>query len=293
MIGWREGLFKQLAKSYEGSLPKLLNEVERSSYTGGRKFEKELARVFEGMGFQAEHDGRSGQKDVLVVASVGRGSYDFTVEAKGSKNAIQNADADVSAAASHRDRVGAEHAIIVARKFAGFQRLKSGEMPALYEECKSTGRVSIMETEALAAIYMAIMKFSYPLTLLRGIFTTLEIPEGKLKTVESLDRPGSDFDYRSLLEQIWNRQAGAARGDVVPYLAIFQDGPWKKGGMDFEDFERKLVALDTLAAGRIAVYSARREVYLRQSPDLILAHMEQSLQGKGHAFVEHDRDAEE
>ena len=236
------------------------------------------------MGFYVEHDGRSGQKDVLVVATVGPEGYQFIIEAKGSAGAVRNEDANVGAAASHRDQIGASHAVIVAREFAGFRQQSNNQTAALYKECEATGGVSIVQIEALEAIYAAVMRFSYPLALLQDVFTTLQTPAGKLKTVESLAKPDKGFDYLSLLEKIWKRQAGAARSDVVPYRAIFQDGSWKGGGMSFEDFQRKLVALDTLAAGRIAINTVTREVYLRQSPDLILAQIERSLQGKGHEF---------
>ena len=284
VMGWREGLFRQLARSYDAGVPRCLEEMERSSYVGRRRFEKALGVVFEEMGFYVEHDGRSGEKDILVVATVGSEGYEFIIEAKGSTGAVRNEDANVGAAASHRDRVGASHAVIVAREFVGFGQRADYRTAALYRECEATGGVSIMQTEALEAVYAAVMRFSYPLALLRDVFTTLQTPAAKLATVEGLAKPDNDFDYLKLLEEIWRRQAGTARGDVVPYRAIFQDGSWKGAGMSFENFQRKLVALDTLAAGRIAVNTVTREVYLRQSPDLILAQIGRSLQGKGHEF---------
>lgn len=284
VMGWREGLFRQLAKSYDESIPKCLDEMKRSSYLGGRRFEKAVGVVFEEMGFSVEHDGRSGEKDVLVVATVGPEEYEFIIEAKGSAGVVSNEAANVGAAASHRDQVGAVHAVIVAREFGGFRQQADNENAALYKECRATGDVSIMETDALEAVYGAVMRFSYPLALLRDIFTTLQTPAAKLTTVGSLERPEKDFDYSVLLDEIWERQAGSARSDVVAYRSVFQEGSWKRGGMRFEDFQRKLVALDTLAAGRIVINTGTREVYLRQSPDLILAQIEESLQGRGHQF---------
>ena len=285
VVGWREGLFRQLARSYEEGVPGCLDEMEHSSYGGGRGFENALGVVFEEMGFTVEHDGRSGKKDVLVAATVGPEGYEFTIEAKGSAGAVRNEDANVGAAASHRDEVEAQHAVIVAREFVGFGQRADNERAALFRECEATGGVAIMEIGALKGIYAAVMRYSYPLALLRDVFTALETPAEKLSTVKSLAKPREDFDYSRLLECIWRRQGDAARNDVVPYRAIFQDGSWKAGGMSFEHFQRKLVALETLAAGRIVINQAAREVYLRQSPELILEQMEQSLQGKGHDFT--------
>ena len=56
--------------------------------------------------------------------------------------------------------------------------------------------------------------------------------------------------------------------------------------MAFGDFQRRLVALETLAAGRIQVHTGKREVYLRQSPDLILDQIQKSLWGEGHDVPE-------
>ena len=216
------------------------------------------------------------------MATVGPKSYKLIVEAKGSRNDVGNEAAKVGAAANHRDQADAGHAVIVARRFSGFGPLRDDEAAALYRECKSTGGVSIMEIEALEAAYSATTKFSYPLPLLRDVFTTLETPAQKLSRIEGLTAPAKGFEYSDLLNEIWRRQGGAASDDVVPYRAIFQDGRWKKEGMSFEDFQRRLVALDTLAAGRISMNTNREHVYLRQSPNLILTQIEKSLWGEGH-----------
>lgn len=284
IVAWREGLFRRLAASYEDT-PELIGEMFRTSYTGGRGFEKALCAVLEDMGFSARHDGGSGKKDAIVVATVGPESYSFTVEAKGSGGDVDNAAADVGAAANHREQAGAEHALIIARKFAGFAA-KPDRDPALLGECRHTGRVSIMELESLEKIHASVSRFSYPLPLLEDVFTTLESPRAKLAKIDGLVKPVDGFDCLTLLNQVWNRQEGSARGDAVAYKSVFQEDGWKEQGKGFPDFERRLVALDTLAAGRIQVDTGKREVYLRQSPDLILGQIQKSLWGEGHNVPE-------
>ena len=282
IVEWREGLFRRLAASYERG-PEVIAEMWRSSHLGGRSFEKALQRVFQDMGFSAEHDGASGEKDVLVLATVGPESFRFVVEAKGSKGEVGNQAADVGAAANHRDRVGADHAVIVARKFVGFGAAGERREAALYGECQSTGNVSIMEVEALENVHRSIVKFSYPLPLLRDIFTKLDTPAEKRRRIEGLTTPGEGFDYGALLKEIWRRQGDTAAGDVVAYRSVYQEGGWKKA-MEFDDFQRRLVALETFAAGRIRMNMGAREVYLRQSPELILMQIEKALYGDGHDF---------
>ena len=284
IVAWREGLFRRLAASYEHT-PELIGEMLRTSYTGGRGFEKALCAVFQDMGFSAEHDGGSGKKDAFVVAAVGPESYSFTVEAKGSGGDIDNAAADVSAAAHHRDRARAEHALIIARKFSGFAA-KPDRDSALMGECHSAGRVSIMELESLEKIHTSVSRFSYPLPLLKDVFVTLERPRDKLTRIDGLVTPVEGFDYMKLLHQIWNRQGSTAQGEAVAYLSVFQEDRWKKQKMEFGDFQRRLVALETLAAGRIQVDTVKREVYLRQAPDLILDQIQKSLRGEGHDVPE-------
>lgn len=279
IISWREGLFRQLAMSY-GQTPELITEMYRTSYIGGRKFEAALYQIFEDMGFVARHDGGSGKEDIHVLATVGPESYSFIVEAKGSKSDVENRDAAVATAANHRSRVNADHAVIVARKFAGFGDARNDRDAALYKECQSTSGVSIMEIDAVRDIYQAIVQFSYPLPLLKDVFFTLDTPADKLSKIEKLTTPVTGFNYLALLEEIWRRQGDEAKGDVVPYRSIFQQGGWKDE-LEFDDFQRRLVALETLAAGRIRMNTTQREVYLRQSPDLVLRQIEKSLYGQG------------
>lgn len=284
IVEWRESLFRRLAASYEKT-PEMIGEMRRASYVGGRGFEKALCAVFEDMGFSAEHDGGSGKRDAFVVATVGNESYNFTVEAKGSRGDVDNRTANVGGAANHRDQVEAEHALIIARKFAGFATGPDRDV-ALLKECRATEGVSIMELDSLEKIHSAISRFSYPLPLLRDVFMTLESPRDKLSRIDGLVKPVEGFDFLKLLNQIWKRQRSSALGDTVAYKSVFQEDGWREQKMEFKDFQRRLVALDTLAAGRIQVDTKKREVYLRQSPDLILDQIEKSLRGEGHDVPE-------
>ena len=284
VITWREGLFRQLARSYDEA-PEVINEAFRTSTLGDRPFEKALHRVFEEMGFVAEHSGEKGKEDILAVATVGPETYRFIVEAKGSKSRVGNKDAAVAAAASHRDAVGADHAVIIAREFGGFGVEKNDEDAALLKECASIGGVSFMELQAIEALYRSIDHFSYPLPLLRDVLMVLETPAQKMERIEGLSRPTAGFDYSALLAEVWRRQGGEASDEAVPYLSVYQQGEWK-GRMAFPDFERRLVALETLAAGRVHVNSTKQVAYLRQSPELILGQIEKSLRGEGHDIPE-------
>lgn len=279
IVTWREGLFNQIAASYSTS-PELINEMYRTSFTGGRKFELSLAQVFADMGFYAIHDGAPGNKDVLVMAAGGPEGFKLTLEAKGSKNPLGNQDAAVSGAANHRDAAHADHAIVVAREFMGFGSSSDPESAAIMEECRSVGGVSIMDLKSVELLHGVINKYCYPLNLLRDTFTNLESPASKLSNIQMLDNPTSGFDYSCLLNQIWVRQQGEARDEWVPYRSIHQQEGWKEQ-YSFKDFERRLSAIETLANGRIKLRQQAREVYLNQAPAMIIQQINRSFDG-GH-----------
>lgn len=289
ILEWRDGLFRELAHAYEMGPADVIAEMYRTSYLGDRPFEKALRNVFQDMGFHSEHDGGSGKKDVLVLASVGPESYMFTVEAKGSKGSVDNKTAAVGAAANHRDQVGAEHAVIIAREFAGFGPDGDSEDAAVLKECRATGGVSIMTIDAIALVHKAIDRFGYPLAMLRDIFMTAETPAAKLSRIHGLSEPTVDFDYAGFLHEVWRRQGGEAEGDSVPYKSVYQQTPTWREAMSFKDFELKLVALDTLAAGRIRLATTPKEILLRQAPERILHQIERALRGDGTAFTQQEK----
>lgn len=280
VVEWRDGLLRRLAASYEKS-EDVLGEMIRASHVGGAGFEKAIANVFEDMGFRVRRDGGSGEVDILVLATVGEESYSLAIEAKGSGKPVGNREATVAQVARHRDAVKADHGVIVARRFAGFARETGGEA-AVIGECKTVGRVSILETEAIAALHSAVVSFGYPLSLLKDVVCRLESPKDKIRRIERLQRPEKDFDYHGVLQEIWRRQGDEAEGQSVPYLSVYQQGGWKRRGMDISDFGRRLHALETLAAGRIVLNALPKEICLRQSPETIIDQIEKSLRGEGH-----------
>jgi len=281
IVLWREGLFRELAKAYEAAPSELAMELVNSSYIGGASFEMALAKILESMGFVAERRGDPGKEDVFLMATIGPGSYSLIFEAKGSRHRIANDEAEVGGAASHREKAGAEHAVIVAREFGGFGGSTTQEA-AILGECRAVGSVSIMTVEALNLLSEIVNEFGYPLDIIRDVFTTLETPPEKLKRIQGLQSPQRDFDYERLLNSVWHEQQHEASGDLVAYRRIWQT-EWKSE-MTFEQFEQKLVMLETLAAGRIRVMLGQHEMFLLQSPSIVLEAMGASLLGRGASY---------
>lgn len=272
---WRDGLFRALADGYRGAPEDVVEEAIHTSFLGDEPFETALADLFRQMGFNATRDGASGEKDVLVIAPTGPTEDRFTIEAKGSKGEIDNEKAVVAAAASHRDKVGASHAVIVAREFSGFKRK---EKPAIIEECESVKGVSIADLDSVAELYRAVRTFFYPLDLLLPVLEKLEKPDAKKKRICELSHPTDDFDYVELLGEIWERQGAEAAGEPVPYRSIHQE-IWKTRGIEWRDFSLRLNALATLSRGLMSIKKSANEVVLLQAPDIIAEAVRQSLGG--------------
>lgn len=273
---WRDGMYRALAKASRDPIEQLARELQDASYKPGNTFEKAIARVLEEMGFKAEHDGASGKKDILMVAPAGDRTYKFTFEAKamkGHSDSLSNSEAEVGGAVRHRDKVGAEWAVIVSRKFAGFETNRVEE-PAIIGECTSARGVSILTVEALTKLLKAVDRYKYPLTELKEIFTTLEPPAEKILRIEKLDKPLLSFDYLELLEKIRAAQEERSDGKPYPWAAIYFDH-YKH--LDKDDFRRKVLALAGMAPLHIFV-NEKDEIALLQSPDKICSVIYQSLE---------------
>jgi hypothetical protein len=275
VLNWRDGLLRSVANRLSNASDDLVSKAREASYEGDKPFEIALARMFESVGFTTQHDGQSGKKDVLVVAPIGENAFRFTVEAKGSTNAISNSDADISNAAAHLNGTGADIAVVVAREFAGFER--PGTRPMVLQECDATeGKVAIASLDVCIAIYEAMMKYAYPLDAVLSILKDVESPAQKLLRVETLLRPTEGFDFPGVLGAIWDLQNNAAYGDQVSYRQIWQSrSDWR--AMDFRDFARRLMALQVLSGALILVSETRETVTMKQSPQHIVAAIRYSL----------------
>lgn len=274
VMDWRDRLFRALAIRYEGVSSEVVSEVIESSFTGGPRFEAALAQLFQTMGFVATKDGKSGEKDILVVAPVGPGHQRFTVEAKGSKKPVVNDASDVDISAAHRTDAKATHSLIVAREFAGFGSGKDD--PMILKQLREVSGVSIVTTEALIALAAVAQTHSYPLELLLPVLVEIESPHDKLLRIQRLADPLASFDVKGLLDEVWLRQRGEAVGDVVSARHIWQV-KYKDVGMSFEDFRTKLVALETLSDGLLQFKSEQNDVHIRQSPDNVVRRMQRAM----------------
>ncbi len=276
IVSWRDQLYRTLATASRTSIDQLALNLHEASFKGGSRFEIAITHALEVMGFRACRDGASGKKDILLFAPAGEATFRLTIEAKGKKHgALINDDAEISGADAHRADVNADHAVVVGRKFQGFELTKS-EPPMVLRECLTSGRVSIMEVDAMVALLHAMNRYHYPLDMVKEVFTAIESPAEKLERIRKLDQPFEAFDYAQLLNRIDFQQGDRGRGRAVSYLTIWQD--WYQDDLELEDFERKLSALHIIAYPLIIFDASRQQVALRQSPAMILERVHSMLE---------------
>ena len=281
IMRWRDGQFRQLAESSKRNPNELYTNLYNTSFVPGKPFENALAAILDDMGFACEVDGASGKKDVLVAAHIGTDSYKLIFEAKGcdEKYTIANDKAEISGAASHIDD-GATHAVVVAREFTGFGKDKTADAQVL-KECRTIkgDAVSIMSVEAIIRLHQAVSRYHYRLDSLKDIFFKIEPPAEKLRRIEEeLNKPMQNFDFRLVLEKIWERQKRASANDVVPYRGLMQDINFELNrSYSQEDFNKKLQALSELADELIELNLTKETIFLRNKPEHIIEYIEKNI----------------
>lgn len=276
VLEWRDKLFRSLALGYGRNADDAILELRAASVAGNTRFEDAVSDVFKRMGFSAERDGASGAKDVVVVAPIGPGHRTFIIEAKGSATSVENVTAAVASAASHRDKVeGAAHAIIVARDFAGFEKKDD---PAVLQECRAVGGVSLVTVETIVMLYEALMKYAYPLDLIMDALFELETPTEKMNRVRELEKPLQRFNFSDVLDEIWARQAGEAIEDLVDIRGLWQSRDEWRRGMDRTEFISKLVALSHFAGRLMVLDTKENTVHITQDPAHVAEHVQRALE---------------
>lgn len=272
IMSWRDRMYRQIAAADKGNLAQICTKLEQSSYHGHDDFEYAIVDILNAMGFIAERDGASGKKDVYVKANCGDDSYKLIFEGKGKNDGcVNNGEAKVSAAENHRVEAGADHAVIVARKFCGFE--KGNPTPAVFNECSTTnGTVSIMEVGALLEIAKSVQKNSYSLDSLKEIFTTLESPIDKMKRIEEIESPFENFSYIDFLRNIWDAQEQLGRGGAISILSLWQKHYFETH--TFEDIQRKAQALRTFVFPLLQYDQQLKTIFLTNSPDIIISEIQ-------------------
>ncbi|WP_312865128.1 ATP-binding protein [Saccharothrix tamanrassetensis] len=284
VMKWREAQLRSLQAGFKQSPDLVIKEVIDTSFKGHKPFEQALAKLFQLMGFYAEIDGASGQKDVLVIAPVGEEERRFTVEAKGSKKALSNDDAEISGAAAHAIEVGALFSVVVAREFAGFSRQADGSEPAILKECRAQGvGVSIITVDALVDLYEAVKRHQYSLPMIAETLAEICSPEEKKQRIAEMRNPvAANFDWRDVFDELWSMQQGTASQEPVSTLALRQARPeWK--AMSRESFDQVLVGLDSLSGGLLKVNTSQHTVNLLQAPEMVASKIAASVEGSSGA----------
>lgn len=302
VLNWRESMYRQLAVGSNKTIEGAIEEMKRLSHSGDREFEESVSNVLNMIGFKSRVEGLSGNPDIIAEAFLGEDTYRLVFETKGSRNSIPNAVAAVAAAPAHAKKAQAEHAVIVAREFKGFTKK---EFPAIMEECESINRatktlknssdpikgniskyikeksehptVSIMTVENLASLAYAAYQYRYDLTTIKSIFTELESPEEKSSRINKLEAPEKGFDFKNLLDLIYEYQYKKNNRPFARVTELFDDhySDGDKGVENLNEFNQKIDALSYLAYPFVNKNDER--ILLTSTPDIVGSHITNNL----------------
>ncbi|MEL6929140.1 MAG: ATP-binding protein [Cyanobacteria bacterium J06600_6] len=301
ILAWRDRMYRQLAILDNTTVFGAIQEMEDMSYVGDRKFEEAISNVLKFIGFQSEVQGLSGNPDIVAFAPAGAESYRIVFEAKGSKRDLPNTKAAVASGVSHAKEVEAEHVVIVAREFVGFNL---SETPAIIKECLATNQfeqetseeeqsknpikrmidksknptVSIITTDNLASLAIAVKQYQYDILTIKDVLTAIETPEQKNKRIASLTNPDYGFDFAELLEIIFEQQQSSPRKLQASLATIYDEyySAGEKGVENEEEFKQKILALHILAFPFVPLTDER--VAITESPDKIARHIANKLE---------------
>jgi len=298
ILHWRDSMYRQLAIGDNNSIEGAVEEMKRLSFSGDRGFEEAVSNVLNLIGFKSKVMGFAGNPDILAEAYLGKDTYRLTFETKGSGKGISNAVACVAAAPSHAKKVEAEHAVIIARKFNGFEKK---DYPAILEECGTINRaeqelvnspdihkgniakfikeksehptVSIMTVDNLAALAYAVYQYRYDLNSLKSIFTTLENPDDKELRINKLEAPEKGFDMKNLIEFIYQHQYKRENRPFARINEIYDDhyADGDNGVVNLDEFEHKIEALLYLAFPY--VNKNDDTIVITSTPDVVVSHL--------------------
>lgn len=274
ILNWRQNMYQQLAIGSNKNITGAIEELRHTSYKGGRSFEIAVSNILKMIGFKSDVVGNAGNPDVVAKALIGQDSYILTFEPKGSIHGLPNTKSAVAAGPSHAKKVGAEHAVIIAREFSGFDKK---DFPAVLEECNSINRnnealrntnnsdsgniylymkeksinptVSIMTTENLISLALAVYKYQYDLASIKSIFTTVESPDEKALKIERLTKPEIEFDFLELLQLIYKEQTLDDGNPQAPVVQLYRQyySKGNKGITTLNEFRQKLQVLRNVA----------------------------------------------
>ena len=95
--------------------------------------------------------------------------------------------------------------------------------------------------------------------------------------MDALDKPLEDFNFRDVLDAIWDMQAGESVKDQVPIRTLWQRRPEWREGLALSAFSEKLAALDHFAGRLIVLDPNEKTVYLKHHPEKVAEHVNRSL----------------
>jgi hypothetical protein len=224
-VTMRDELLRQLARR---SMKRTANFVARDlldSATDQHRFEKELVSCFDSLGFEAMHIGGKSKPDGIAAAHLAAGDgnkrrqYKASLEAKSKQIAGKKVhDLNIARIASHRDKNGCDHAVVVG---ADFTLSDTAFVDDARENCRQSAKtITLIRAQDLAKLVRFRALLHIGLDRIQSLFQTCISPKESAVWIESLSRETHiKPPYREILQTVWKLQKEVP-GEAVEFSAV-------------------------------------------------------------------------
>jgi hypothetical protein len=214
----------------------------RAARNDKHQLEIELVAAFDKLGFKASQPGRKSAKDpgkdkpdglaVAVLGGDGAGKslrYSVTLEAKSTVKdgkRVPAGDVGVGVVALHRDKLDAEHALVVAASFSttrGEEASVAQQIASDRTSTKAKGTsktITLITIDDLARLVRIAPTKKLGLTRLRELFWTCSLPEESKAWVDKLEATQPKrHPYKEVIETIFQLQQDH-NGNAIEYYGL-------------------------------------------------------------------------
>lgn len=221
----RDELLRQLARSMKRTANLLARDL-LDSRTDQERLEKEVVAAFDSLGFDAVHIGGKGRPDGIASAhlSAFQGKprkYQVSLEAKSKEIPGRKVeDLNIARIASHRDRSGCEHAVVVGADFSLSATDIALVADARANKIQTQKSMTLIRVHDLAKLVRLRALLHTGLDRLKELFDTCVSPGESADWVAKLAKEKHVRPpYRDILEVIWQLQREVP-GEAVEFSAV-------------------------------------------------------------------------
>jgi hypothetical protein len=225
VLAMRDELLRQLARSMRRTANVVARDLIDSS-TDQRRFEVELAEAFNSLGFETVHVGGKGKPDGLATAFLAatggkKMQYKLSLEAKSKEVPGKKVEQlNIARIASHRDKNGCDHAVIVGADFSLSEKDSAPVDDARRNKAQTGRSLTLIRVHDLAKLVRLRAIKHIGLDRIHSLFDTCISPKESADWIENLAAEHREKPpLRAILETIWDLQKEVP-AEAVEFAAV-------------------------------------------------------------------------